>query len=272
MNWSSFFSATKEITAEQLRGDKQFSSPHTFQLVDVRQPAEYEQEHIPGALLIPLAELPTRLHELNPQTETVVYCRSGARSSSACQILHQHNFKSVSNLTGGILSWNGNKVIGAERAGMEYFVPGEFTSVLQMAYQMEDGLQDFYLHLASETKDRKIRHALENMAQLEDGHKAKLRNQYPTLFQQTTILQKEGNAVEGGFNPVDFTSKYISLIDSVESILHLAMKMESQAYDLYSRLARRRDTPEIQHFFNKMADEELLHLSRISKELDRLLH
>ena len=272
MNWLSFFSANQEISPEQLRSKTEKSNAGAFQLLDVRQPAEYTQEHIPGAMLIPLAELPVRLNELHPQTETVVYCRSGARSSSACQILRQNNFLSVYNLTGGMLSWNGMRAIGAENAGLEYFVKGDFTSILLIAYQMEDGLQDFYLHLASESDNLKMRRLLESMAQMEDGHKARIKGHYPKYFQQIkAVAEQDSSYVEGGFNPVDFASRYMSLLDSPESIFHLAMKMEAQAYDLYSRLAKRHDAPEIRDFFQSMADEELKHIEKLSKELDLLL-
>jgi adenylyltransferase/sulfurtransferase len=76
----------------------------SVQLLDVRE--AYEQQICSiGGLLIPLAELPARLTELDPKQHTVVYCRSGGRSAKACELLVQAGFAQVSNLDGGILRW-----------------------------------------------------------------------------------------------------------------------------------------------------------------------
>lgn len=76
-------------------------------LLDVRNPDEFQQGYIPGATLIPLKELSHRLREL-PQDKTMpilVYCRTGARSGMAAQLLYQSGRKDVYNLSGGIQSW-----------------------------------------------------------------------------------------------------------------------------------------------------------------------
>ncbi|MCS7051720.1 MAG: rhodanese-like domain-containing protein, partial [Thermomicrobium sp.] len=74
-------------------------------IVDVREPHEWHAGHIPGARLIPLDELPMRLHELDPQRELIVVCRSGNRSAYATALLQQSGFTNVANLAGGILAW-----------------------------------------------------------------------------------------------------------------------------------------------------------------------
>jgi sulfur-carrier protein adenylyltransferase/sulfurtransferase len=74
-------------------------------ILDVRESFEAELCSIPGALLIPLGELPRRLDELDPEAELVVYCKSGSRSARAVSILREKGFKQARNLTGGILAW-----------------------------------------------------------------------------------------------------------------------------------------------------------------------
>ena len=73
-------------------------------LLDVRQPAEFEEARIPGAVLIPLAELPDRLAELPEGEPVLVVCRSGARSARACEFLAEQGFDST-NVAGGVLAW-----------------------------------------------------------------------------------------------------------------------------------------------------------------------
>lgn len=76
-------------------------------LVDVRQAYEHEERHIPGSILIPLTELEMRIDELDAhkKEEIVVYCKAGIRSQRACQILADHGFTKLANLTDGILAW-----------------------------------------------------------------------------------------------------------------------------------------------------------------------
>jgi rhodanese-related sulfurtransferase len=75
-------------------------------MLDVRQPEEWDEVHIPGATLIPLGELPQRLSELPKDEEIVVYCRSGNRSQSGAEILVKNGFNGVTSMAGGIREWS----------------------------------------------------------------------------------------------------------------------------------------------------------------------
>jgi molybdopterin/thiamine biosynthesis adenylyltransferase/rhodanese-related sulfurtransferase len=74
-------------------------------LLDVREPFEFEIARIDGARLIPLAELAHRIDELDPDEETIVLCKSGARSANAVQLLQACGFSRAFNLEGGIDAW-----------------------------------------------------------------------------------------------------------------------------------------------------------------------
>ena len=76
-----------------------------FVLVDVREPYEYEICHIPGARLIPLGELPSRLSELDSADEIVLQCKGGTRSARALHVLSEAGFRKLYNLEGGIMEW-----------------------------------------------------------------------------------------------------------------------------------------------------------------------
>lgn len=75
-------------------------------IVDVREPDEYAEGHIPGSRLIPLGTLPERMGEIPSDREVVVVCRSGGRSTAACQHLQAAGYQ-VKNLTGGMIGWRG---------------------------------------------------------------------------------------------------------------------------------------------------------------------
>ncbi|MHB1683470.1 MAG: rhodanese-like domain-containing protein [Bacilli bacterium] len=75
------------------------------QIIDVREIDEYRSGHIEGSVLIPLAELPYRLHEIDHRMDLILVCRSGNRSAEACEILHTRGFSNAKTLTGGLTAW-----------------------------------------------------------------------------------------------------------------------------------------------------------------------
>lgn len=79
-------------------------NPGVF-VIDVREPWEYAEGHIPGVTLIPLGELAARLDEIPVNGEVIVTCRSGNRSQQAADYLLQQGFDNVHNMAGGILAW-----------------------------------------------------------------------------------------------------------------------------------------------------------------------
>jgi len=92
------------ISAEDLHG--MITGADDFVLVDVRAPLEYEENHIEGAINIPVADLRTRHTELNREKKTVLMCSSGNRSSLGASILKQHGFADVSNVAGGMSGYS----------------------------------------------------------------------------------------------------------------------------------------------------------------------
>lgn len=74
-------------------------------LIDVREPGEFAEEHIPGAALVPLSQFDPHKISQSDDTQLVLYCRSGNRSQIAARKLCEAGFKSVSQLAGGIAAW-----------------------------------------------------------------------------------------------------------------------------------------------------------------------
>jgi len=98
------------IAANALRGDNpladwsQLGAEGTF-LLDVRDPDEFEEGHIPGAVNLPLNELRTRMSELPREREIAIYCGVGQRAYYATRILIQNGYR-ARNLAGGIRTYN----------------------------------------------------------------------------------------------------------------------------------------------------------------------
>jgi len=91
-----------EMQVEELK--RALDAGEDIFVLDVREPHEYQICNI-GGHLIPLGELPKRVHELDSSREIVAHCRSGVRSAKAVDFLRQAGFRKVRNLAGGILAW-----------------------------------------------------------------------------------------------------------------------------------------------------------------------
>ncbi len=95
----------QEITATELK--QRLDAGEDIQIIDVRQPDEYAFANIEGAKLIPLAEVVSRMDEIDDSRETVVHCKMGGRSARAIEFLQHAGFKgNLINLKGGITAWS----------------------------------------------------------------------------------------------------------------------------------------------------------------------
>jgi adenylyltransferase/sulfurtransferase len=92
-----------EITPAELA--TRMRDPSPLDVIDVREPGEWEIAHIEGTRLLPLGELAESLATLDSAREIVVMCRSGKRGADAARQLQAAGFRKVKNLAGGLLRW-----------------------------------------------------------------------------------------------------------------------------------------------------------------------
>ena len=93
----------KEVTVQELK--KMMDDNVDFQLIDVREPHEFDICNIKGEL-IPQGEIPSSVDKIDRTKKVVIHCRSGARSGNMVQYLEKnHQFDNLYNLKGGILAW-----------------------------------------------------------------------------------------------------------------------------------------------------------------------
>src|ERR1700730_4742586 len=106
IDYDKFGGIAADVSAISVHELKQkLDARETIQLIDVREPFEFEIARIDGAKLIPLGQLADRLHELKQNGETVVHCHRGPRSAQAVEMLRRAGFAPVYNLEGGIEAW-----------------------------------------------------------------------------------------------------------------------------------------------------------------------
>lgn len=92
----------KTVTEEEFR-----AGYRKAQLIDVREPNEFEAGHILGARNIPMSQLRMRMQELRPDKPVYLYCQSGSRSARAAQFLYRKGYKDLTQLKGGFKGWSG---------------------------------------------------------------------------------------------------------------------------------------------------------------------
>ncbi len=190
------------------------------------------------------------------------------RSKAAAQLLLKANFPHIYNVTGGIIAYEGGKAVGDEAFGMEFFVSGDFTDVFRMSYAMEEGLQQLYLLLEEMCDEQDVKHLLGRLAKFEEGHKAKLAALFPDVLDGEPA---DSNTLEGGFDRQQILDHFQARKVRSDEVIELGMMLETQAYDLYSRLAEKADSAETKEFFLFMVSEEKHHLNFLSDEYDRVL-
>lgn len=77
------------------------------QLIDVREPNEYNGGHILGARNIPVTQMKQRMKEIRPDKPVYLYCQSGLRSGRAAQMLYRKGYRDIYHLQGGFKKWTG---------------------------------------------------------------------------------------------------------------------------------------------------------------------
>jgi rhodanese-related sulfurtransferase len=95
----------KQITPPQLADWLQDTGRPAPVLLDVREPSEFSYCAIPGSLPMPMASVPARLQELDPDAEIVVICHHGGRSMQVAMFLERQGFSKLINLAGGVAQW-----------------------------------------------------------------------------------------------------------------------------------------------------------------------
>jgi sulfur-carrier protein adenylyltransferase/sulfurtransferase len=267
------FTPPNSMEPEEARAFIAAHEEGTYIILDVRQPGEYEEAHIPGARLIPLPQLSENYQQLDPEKPLIVHCASGRRSLVASQLLKGRGFQKVYNLTGGIRAFRGQKADGAYELNLD-LVRGDETpeEIVVLAYGMEKALKEFYETVGAGCPDREVVALCEQLAQAELQHQHRLL----ALDRQTGNSRDLDAAastdiLEGGFKVKEFLENNRTQLQTASHILELAMMLETQALDLYLRLAHRCTHAVTREVLFAVAAEEKAHLARLGEMLDSRL-
>jgi rhodanese-related sulfurtransferase/rubrerythrin len=266
----------EDITTPEL---KQFIKSHKekeYLIVDVRQPDEYTKGHIPGAKFIPLNELLSDFSGLPADRDVIFYCHSGGRSVAAASMFSEEGIteKTIYNLEGGILSWEGKTLKGFPKIQV-FDKTKEPVELLLTAMDLEKGAWRFYTHILKNFAVDPIIPTLEQLSKAEIAHAKTVygfwekASSTPMAFDQLYESLK-GEILEGG----ESLANAMAYLKDIEEnaclrIIELAIHMEYAAFDLYKTMAEQEKDQTVRDSFLSIAQAEKSHMRILVRALDQ---
>jgi rhodanese-related sulfurtransferase/rubrerythrin len=248
-------------------------------LLDVRQPEEYEDGHIPGAMFIPLGELEARQEELERDKKIITYCRSGRRSMAAAIALCGLGFKDISSLEGGILSWHYETIGGMPEARPELVTEAaDVKDILMLAIKLEKGSWDFYVAAKEKATSPQAKEQFQILASAEDGHMQRLWKRATTLLGKGALpplkkLKQElkSEYMEGGIEISSVLAKVDEKFSDEMEALEIALEKEYMSYDFYKRTSALVEEPGAKTLLHELAVEERNHADILLRRLSEVV-
>ncbi len=279
MSILNYFKPVETITANEARDIIEGKKPEEYCLLDVRQPVEYERGHIPGSVLVPLAQLQDRLGELNPGAPVIAYCAIGGRSRAAASILQDNGFKSPYNLKGGFNAWNGLAVTGPPETGMAYFKDADKPEeILLLAWALEEGTRRFYAQMAGVAVDRDAKEIYTGLAEAEIIHQRTISELFHTVtgpapdqaapFYTKYMADTELEQLVEGEMKLGAVLAWAKEHPLVE-VLEFSLGLEAKLYDLYFRMKEKYPEPPAHTVYAQLAKEEKKHLDLFTDLLEK---
>lgn len=240
-------------------------------LIDVRQPQEYKEGHIPGALLVPLGQLEYGHPSFSKEQTMVTYCRSGKRSMTAALILCKMGYSQVMSLEGGILQWPYEQVSGGPRRALAAEEVKSIGELFLFALIKEIETWYFYHEFQSMLKNPELKRLFNFLEDMERSHMEAMYSRYseesrevdaniPSLEALQQKFQKASSQIKGDWNEVDDET----------AVLENAVLREYQKYDFYKLSADNMKDQSLRVLLYQLAVEERAHASLLLKMIGQV--
>lgn len=273
-----YFRQVSTWTAQKVREYLEHAESGEYNLLDVRQPGEYEKGHIPGARLIPVGQIADRLEEIETDRTTIVYCGAGIRSRAAASILARAGFREVYSMEGGMNAWQGLVSGGSPEAGISWFAEAHTRCELTaLAWLLEESTGIFYREMTRTLAEPDAVALFEELAGAEDRHKELLCTLYRELTGISGVIDFQsvlghfaGEKVMEGGMALDQALAW-SEGKSSREILELSLSLEAGSYDRYLVMQERVTDDYSLRVFKTLASEEKRHLAVITGEYEKLI-
>jgi rhodanese-related sulfurtransferase/rubrerythrin len=272
-----YFKPVSTWTVQKVRDFIDSSKEGEYNLVDVRQPGEYEQGHLPGARLIPVGQLGDRTAELDPGKTTIVYCAAGVRSRAGASILDRAGFREIHSMSGGFNAWQGLVATGFPEAGMAWFAPARSVSELTaLAWTLEEGTKTFYATMAEVPGTPEASALFRSLVTAEEHHKELL----AALCRNSTGASGDidfftllgtgppDKVMEGGLRLEEAVAWAVGR--PAREIFELSLALEAGSYDRYLYMRDTADDEKSRNVFNTLAVEEKQHLAKLTAAFEKL--
>lgn len=266
-----------DVTSAELREYAREHHEREYVLVDVRQPEEYGQGHIPGAHLLPLGELERRSSELSRYAgrTLIFYCRSGGRSARASGwVSRELGLPRVAHLLGGFSGWQGRSLPDFPR--LKIFDLGQAPDrLLCQGLELEKGTYLLYDYLGSRLESGPTRDLIADLARAELAHARGLHGLISRISPdrgtgdfETVFAQLRGDVIESGQPFETVVARARELEDlAAPALLELALEIELSAYELYKELASAVTDAEPSRVLTELAQQEKQHSEIVLKAL-----
>jgi rubrerythrin len=191
----------------------------------------------------------------------------------AAQMLAHQGFEDVRHLVGGIEGWNQPAAAGPTEFHLQ-FVRGDETprEMITLGYIFEEGLRRFHQMVQERTEDGELRKLLSSLVKAEESHKQTLlgliAEQERQQFVDDLNAAQGASVMEGGIDVNDFMARNEPYLRSVTDYLQLAMMVETQALDLYLRMAQASRQEETRRILYKISEEEKAHLAALGRLME----
>ena len=267
------------MSPEKLKQYIEKNKESDYIIVDVRQPEEYVQRHIPGAKLIPIKELVANLSDLPPGKDLIFYCHSGGRSEAAATLAAEEKIsnKDIYNLEGGIMAWDDRMVSDYPRVQV-FDKSKSLSELLLIAMDLEKGAFRFYNYIKDRFASEPFSKTFEQLSKEEIVH-AKAVYQYwknnksdsPEF--ETIFENLKGEILEGGENLIDILKRAAAIEgNTCLNLIELALNIENSSFDLYRTMAEQTDSKEAQEVFLSIAQAEKTHMKTLIDAIDLCGH
>lgn len=277
MKLTDIFRKVDTLSADEARRWIAEKNEGEITLIDVREPEEYKEGHLPGALLMPLSDLLDRMKELDIVKPVITYCRMGNRSKSAAALMKGQGFNRTYSIEGGITAWKGLVATGEYDAGMFLLDERKTTEeLISLACVLEDGTRRFYEKTQELLQDRDAKPVFESLITDEVKHKAMILEAYRKIkgiHITDEFLEKESltGFMEGGVSIEEILMWLKAPDRTLQDVLELSMQVETNSLDLYIKMLHEIEDENAQKVFGVLIAEEKAHLSRLGKLLDNKL-
>ena len=185
-------------------------------------------------------------------------------------------FRTVYNLTGGIKAWEKEVAVGPEDVGLHLFSEGASAEeAIITGFALEAGLRDFYSSMQEKVATESTKSLFGMLAAIEILHQERLVKLYGTITGAAVSLEDFAQkivqpAMEGGLTTEEYLQLYQTDLESEIEVLGLALAIEAQALDLYSRAAQRSGSEEgFRTVLLQIAEEERAHIAKLSTYIDQ---